>query len=139
HEQMSNSPPLSARRSPEALQDYAALIEGYPQHLHLAIDDWLYREAAISHSEDNIVRALVREFAVWRRKPFPASFRPQSDNIASAVRAAMKVDVEFALDLLDFLAGSIRDSARTGLESILRAGGSVYMVDPTGKAGLVRR
>src|ERR1700738_5135493 len=127
---MNVSPPLSARRSPEQLQEYAKLIEGYPEHLHLAIDEWLYTEAGLRRDEDYLVRTLLREFGVWRRKPFPKSFRPNAENIASVVLVTMKVDDDFALDLLDFLAARIQKDARPKLERILHEGGSVYMVDP---------
>jgi hypothetical protein len=93
---MSTSPPLSARRSPERLQEYAALIEGYPPHLHLAIDDWLDNEAGVNREEEDTVRALLREFGVWRRRPFPESFRPRSENMAAQVLTTMKTDDEFA-------------------------------------------
>lgn len=136
---MSPSPPLSARRSPEQLQAYATLIEGYPEHLHLAIDDWLYNEAGLRDDALDLVRVLLREFGIWRHKSFPDAFRPNTDRIASHVRGVMKVDVDFGLDLLDFIAAHRGDDARSNLERILHEGGSAYMVDPTGEAGLVRR
>jgi hypothetical protein len=139
-EQPKSATPLSARSSPETRAKYETPVDGYPDYLRPAIEHWLFEEVMLDDRDSrDLTNALVREFAVWRRKPFPEHFRPGSGQPARDLMYAMSEDQEFALDVLDYLAGRHEGRVRDKLESILRDGGSAYMVDPTGTAGLLRR
>lgn len=132
-------PPLSMRASPEALAKYAEPFQGYPEHLRPAIEQWMSVYGGFGSLPATFVNRTLANFVLWRRKASPAGFNAYSTKPVGETFATMRSDADFALDLIDFLAGIAPEGGRKELEACLRLGGSAYMVDPTGTSGLVHR
>jgi hypothetical protein len=133
-------PPFWARRSAEALERYSTFHDGFPKHLHNAIErwfvNWLYCK------EFWIQLQFIENFELRCQRHVRDFVAPQQ--LREILSTEMGKSADFALDLLDHAATFLHGLGERGanalrqLEDILRAGRSKYMVNPAGP-GLTNR